>query len=231
MVTRLAEDVWWFDFQGVNAYLVDDDGAWTLVDAGMPWHGRRLVRSVASVAGSAAPLERVLVTHFDFDHVGGLDSLSGLGATVYIGAGDEPYLTGRRKPGWNNRKGVFQRAADVLRDVPDLRVETVDEGDTVGGFTAYQTPGHTPGHTSFLHEGLSAVVLGDLVREADGAFDVPPWFLNYDHDRARGSVAAFLDRAPAFDIACPGHGTPFVTDGDDRLAECADTLRADVIAD
>jgi len=31
MVTSLADDVWWFDLGGVNAYLVDDSGTATLI--------------------------------------------------------------------------------------------------------------------------------------------------------------------------------------------------------
>lgn len=36
MVTALGDAIWWYDFRGVNAALVNDDGALTLVDAGMP---------------------------------------------------------------------------------------------------------------------------------------------------------------------------------------------------
>jgi len=224
MVTRLADGVWWFDLQGVNAYLVEDgDGDVTLVDAGMPWHRRRLARGLETVVGSPAAVDRVLVTHFDFDHVGGL-GLEGLDATVYVGLEDEPYLTGRRRPDWRTRKGALQQLAGLVRRVTDLPVETVADTDAVGGFEAYHTPGHTPGHTSFLHEGLSAAFLGDLVRERDGAFELPPRVLNADHGRAGASVADFAERAPGFDIACPGHGSPVATGGSDRLGACAARL-------
>jgi glyoxylase-like metal-dependent hydrolase (beta-lactamase superfamily II) len=226
MVTRLTENVWWLDFRGVNAYLVDEADGLTLVDTGMPWHGRQLRRDIRTVVDALSDVDRVIITHFDIDHVGGLDRLAGMDATLYVGAADEPYLAGREKPTWGNRKGALQRVTDVFRDPPDLPIETVEDGDTVGGFTAYHTPGHTPGHTSFVHEDLSAAFLGDLVRESDGEFERPPWFLNYDHDDARESILDFADRAPPVDLACPGHGTPFVTDGDERLGECAATLRA-----
>jgi glyoxylase-like metal-dependent hydrolase (beta-lactamase superfamily II) len=224
MVTRLADGVWWFDLQGVNAYLVEEDG-YTLVDAGMPWHRRRLARGLETVAGSPAAVDRVLVTHADFDHVGGL-GLRDLDATVYVGVEDEPYLSGRRRPTWGNPKRTLQQVTGLVGGGSDLPVETVIDGDTVGGFTAYHTPGHTPGHTSFVHEELEVALLGDLVRERDGAFAVPPRFLNADDGRARESVVAFADRAPAFEIACPGHGSPVVTGGRERFRTCADELRA-----
>jgi len=222
MVTRLVGDVWWFDLQGVNAYLVSDDG-YTLVDAGMPWHRRRLARGIETVAGSLSAVDRVLVTHFDFDHVGGL-TLEGLDATVHVGVDDEAYLSGRRRPDWRTRKGALQQLTGLVRRVPDLPVETLEDGDTVGGFEAYHTPGHTPGHTSFVHEGLSAAFTGDLVRERDGAFELPPRFLNADNDRAGASVAEFTRRAPGCEVACPGHGSPVVTGGSDKLAACAARL-------
>ena len=228
MVTRLADDVWWFDLQGVNAYLVTDDDALTLVDTGMPWHAGQIREGIQQVAGSLAAVDRVLITHFDFDHVGGLNKLveEGLDAPVVIGTADEPYLTRRERPTWNNRKGLFQRVTDIVRDVPAVPIETVDDGDTVGGFDVYHTPGHTPGHTVFVHEELSLAIVGDLVREADGEFEVPPWFLNYDQKQAEASVRSYVERAPEVDIVCQGHGTPFVEGGSDRLAAAAGALAA-----
>ncbi|WP_340098050.1 MBL fold metallo-hydrolase [Salinibaculum salinum] len=228
MVTRLADGVWWFDLQGVNAYLVEDGGAVTLVDTGMPWHAGELRAGIERVVGSLAAVDRVLITHFDFDHVGGLNSLidDGLDAPIVIGVDDEPYLARRERPTWNNRKGLFQRVTDLMRDPPALPIEPVADGDTVDGFDVYHTPGHTPGHTAFVNESLSLALVGDLVRERDGEFDVPPWFLNYDQDQAEASLRSYVGRAPAVDIVCQGHGTPFVEHGSDRLSAVAGALEA-----
>jgi glyoxylase-like metal-dependent hydrolase (beta-lactamase superfamily II) len=225
MVTRLADGVWWFALQGVNAYLLEDADGYTLVDAGMPWHRRRLTRGLEAVADSPATVDRVLVTHADFDHVGVLD-VQDLNATVHVGAEDEPDLSGRKRPAWGNPKRTLQQVTGLVGGGSDLPVETVTDGDTIGGFTAYHTPGHTPGHTCFVHKDLGVALLGDLVRERNGAFAVPPGFLNADEDRARESVVAFADCAHAFEIACPGHGSPVVTDGHERLLACAETETA-----
>jgi glyoxylase-like metal-dependent hydrolase (beta-lactamase superfamily II) len=226
MVTRLADDVWWYDYQGVNAYLLRDEETVTLVDTGMPWHATRLRQDITSTVGGVDAVDRVVITHFDFDHVGGLNRLAdaGLDATVYVGTDDEPYLAGREKPTWRNRKGVFQRVADIVRTEPSLPIETVDDGDTVGGFAAYHTPGHTPGHTVFVHEDMSVAMVGDLVQGSDGGFEVPPWVLNYDQQQAEDSLRSFVDRAPACDIVCQGHGTPVTERGTERLAAAAGAL-------
>ncbi|MEF8887037.1 MAG: MBL fold metallo-hydrolase [Haloarculaceae archaeon] len=219
MVTTLTDDVWWVDLQGTNAFLVDD-GALTLVDAGMPWHSSRLARAISQV-GSVGDIERVLVTHFDIDHVGGLGRLGGLDATVYVGVEDAPYLRSEKRPPWDNQKGLLQRALDVTRTTPDVPIEPVEDGDTVGSFTAYHTPGHTPGHTAFVSEDLSVGLLGDLVVESGGRYELPSWYLNYDQSRARDSLVDFADRTPDFAVACQGHGTPFVDRGSGRVTDAA----------
>jgi glyoxylase-like metal-dependent hydrolase (beta-lactamase superfamily II) len=229
MVTTLTDDVWWVDLQGTNAFLVDDaDGTLTLVDAGMPWHASRLARAIAQV-GSVGDIERVVITHFDIDHVGGLGKLGGLDATVYVGAADGPYLRGEERPPWS-RKGLLQRALDVTRSAPDLPVEPLADGDTVGSFTAYHTPGHTPGHTAFVSEALSVGLLGDLVVESGGHYELPAWYLAYDDDEASRSLVGFADRAPDFEVACQGHGTPFLDGGSARVAEAARREGADEAA-
>jgi glyoxylase-like metal-dependent hydrolase (beta-lactamase superfamily II) len=220
MVTRLAAGIYWLDLQGTNAYVVDDGGTLTLVDTGMPWTAGTVARALDRI-GSVAAVERVLLTHVDFDHVGGLNRIDGLDATVYVGREDEPYLRGEQKPPWDNRKGALQRATDWWRSGPALPVEALADGDTVGSFTAYHTPGHTPGHTAFVSESLRLGAVGDLVSERDGAYRLPPWYLAYDEERASESLREFAERAPAFEIACQGHGTPFVSGGSDRVAEAA----------
>lgn len=228
MVTRLGDGVWWFDLQGVNAYLVEGEDTVTLVDTGMPWHAEDIQRGIERVAGSVAAVDRVLITHFDFDHDGGLNGLvdGGLDAPVAVGVDDEPYFARRERPSWNNRKGLFQRVTDLTRDPPTLPIEPVADGDSVGGFDVYHTPGHTPGHTAFVDESRSIAMVGDLVRERDGEFGVPPWFLNYDQDQAEESLREFVERAPAVDIVCQGHGTPSVKHGSDRLSAVAGGLAA-----
>jgi len=225
MVTQLRENVWWIDLSGVNAYLADDDGELTLVDAGTPLSRRAIERAITSVGETIGAVDRILLTHFDIDHVGALHRIDPLDAPIYVGQADAPYLTGETSPPWHNHKGAFQRALDWLRDSPSMPVEPVADGDEIGSFTAYSTPGHTPGHTIFVSETLSVGFLGDLVRESGGEFEVPPRLLCYDHERARSSVVDAAQRTPAFEAACQGHGVPFREGGSERLANCADKLR------
>jgi len=224
MVTALADAVWWYDLGGVNAALVDNDGDLTLVDAGMPWHGNALIAGLADAGFELRDLDRILVTHFDLDHVGGLPAFDGIDVTIYVGERDAPLVTGERDPPCSTHKGAFQRLATSFLDAPDNSVVTLADGDTVGSFTAYETPGHTPGHVSYVSERHSLALLGDAVREDGGRFEPSPWLMSYDAEEAERSVKTFSERAPAFDVAVPGHGVPFQRGGSERLDRLAATL-------
>lgn len=231
MVTALADGVWWYDLGGVNAYLIDEEIATggeasgvTLIDAGMPWHGTRLIGGIADAGYELADVDRILLTHYDLDHVGGLADLDGLDATIHVGRADADLVTRKGRPPWDNHKGLFQRVTGPLVSPPSNAVETVADGDTLGSFTVYETPGHTPGHVAYVSEAASVGMLGDLVRESDGALDASPWFISYDTDAVATSIRDLSERAPAFDVLGIGHGRPFQRGGSDRLTHLAATI-------
>ena len=224
MVTQLGDEVWWYDLRGVNAYLVDDGGDLTLVDTGNPWDGRNLILGLSDLGFSLQDIERVLVTHYDFDHVGGLARLHGLDATVYVGEADAPLLTGESKPPLSNHKGALQRALSVFLTDSVLPVEPVSDGDEVGSFTVHHTPGHTPGHVAYVSEARSAAFVGDLVRETGGELQPSPWFISYDAADVDASIRKLAEATDEFDVVGMGHGVPFRQRGSERLQSLAASL-------
>lgn len=221
MPTQLAEDVWWFDLTGVNAYLVNDDGTLTLVDTGWPFQERTIERELAALNLAVGDIDRVLITHYDVDHVGGLGRFDELDATVYIGRDDRPYLVDADQPTLTTRKGLFQRLPGFFVDAPEIPVEAVDDGDTIGSFTAYHTPGHTPGHSVYVSEALSVAFLGDTLMGRNGRLQPTPWFICADPQQVCRDVHDLDERLPDFEIACPGHGVPFGAGGRHYLREAA----------
>ncbi|ELZ26767.1 zn-dependent hydrolase, glyoxylase [Halogeometricum pallidum JCM 14848] len=214
-----------FRCRGVNAYLVDDDGTLTLVDAGTPWDGERMLEMLSSAAVDPSDIDRVLLTHFDVDHVGTLATL-GLDEDVPIHAAepDASFLLGDADPPAGNHKGALQRALRLFVDAPTNEVVRVSDGDEVGGFVTYRTPGHTPGHVVYHHPGHGAAFLGDLVRESDGELEPLPWLMCYDVDRNEKSLTDLVERIGSFEVACVGHGDPLRTGGYDALRRAADQL-------
>ena len=90
--------------------------------------------------------------------------------------------------------------------MPDLRVERVDDGERVGPFDVYYTPGHTAGHVAYEHEERSSLFVGDLVIARDGRLRVSPWPVSHDTDAVAASVVSLADRAPAAEVLAVGHG-------------------------
>ena len=237
MARQLVDGVWELDLGlmpplASNAFLVDEqalaecDGEdVTLCDTGLFWNEPSIRDELDDAGYGPADLDRVLLTHYDLDHVGGLKHLSPeFTGPVSLGRPDYELVRSDSPPPSNNHKGLFHRAARAFFPLPDeFDVRPVDDGETVGRFTAYQTPGHNPGHTVYVHDS-GVALLGDLVWEEDGAMTPPIWFDSYDMGRVRESIRTFADRAPPFEVAAMAHGTPFVRDGDDALRALAATL-------
>lgn len=224
-MTTLRDGVRRLRGRGVNAYLVggNDEGP-TLVDAGTPWDPDAIETGVERAGAALADVERVLLTHYDFDHVGGLAGLErrGLDAPVYAADPDAAWTEGTDSPPFTNHKGLLQRAMGPLLDATSLRVERVADGDRIGPFDAYRTPGHTPGHVAYEHDERSALFIGDLVLERDGRLRASPWLMSYDTRAVAESIVDLADRAPAAELLAMGHGDPIQENGSVTLARLAE---------
>lgn len=220
------ESVWELDLGWVSAYLIDD-GTVTLIDSGTPGAGD-LRRELDEAGYDATDIDRVLVTHFDLDHVGGLSGLD-FDAPVYAMEPDASILDGSNRLSLLGKKGLFHGATEVLLRRPDAEIRRLEDGDTVGKFTAHHTPGHTPGHAVYHHSELEVALLGDLVAGSGGGFGAllgvrssgdfggVPWPLVDDNSVNNDSVRKLAERELSFEIACVGHGDPLTSGGDEAL--------------
>lgn len=226
MVTRLTESFWQLSLRGVNGYVVDSDET-VLIDAGTPWDETRIRSELSEVGVEVPDIDRILLTHFDMDHVGTLPSLaSDLDAPVHIRSPDAAFLTGEETPPWTNHKGLLQRVLGLFVDTPELTVRTVEDGESVGSFTAYATPGHSPGHTAFVSPDYEIGILGDLVRESGGRLEPSGWAISYDTTAVEQSIVELADRSPPFEVAAIGHGTPLTEGGSEALAATAERVQS-----
>ncbi|WP_227357006.1 MBL fold metallo-hydrolase [Haladaptatus salinisoli] len=223
MAQELAEGVWLLELSvpvvGANAFLVDD-GEVTLVDAGLPRRGLR--RELRDAGYGPGAVDRALVTHYDVDHVGGLGDLPDLDAPVFVGERDAALLSGAYDPPLFHHKGAFHRLSRALVPIPaHLDVRPLEDGARVGGFTAYHTPGHNPGHTAYVHDDLGVGLLGDLAWERGGALTPPKWWDSYDTREIRRSIRRFARSVPSVEVLCMGHGTPIRAGGSEALSALA----------
>lgn len=218
---RLSDRVWRLELGRVNAYLVDD-GDLTLFDAGTPGAAEKVVAGIGEAGYDVVDVDRVVITHYDLDHVGGLSGLTpDLSAPVIVREPDASYVTGSKSPSWGSLKGFSQRLLGLLYTPPDLRVERIGEGDEVGSFSAYHTPGHTEGHMAYVSRELDVAILGDLVRESGGRLEPSPWYISRDTDAVRESIQKLASRMAPVSTACPGHGDPITEGGADAVVAAA----------
>ena len=160
----LAPNLWQLTELGLfNCFLARSGDDLTLIDTGRPG-GAPSILAVAARIG--APITRVLLTHVHQDHAGSLDAL----ATALPDAGllaperELPFLGGdlslRPGEGESPVRGAWVRAK--------ARPTGFQPGETVGEFTVLPSPGHTPGHVSFLHEPSGALIAGDALQSLGG---------------------------------------------------------------
>jgi len=194
----------------VHCYLVDG----TLFDTGLglgdaPWEG--------------AGIERIAITHFHPDHVGGAAAAAAAtGAPVFQGGLD--YAQCERVWGsadWPERMAAWFRQQGAPAEVADELIEQghafaafvkyaldpdlIYEGSTLAGWDVVELPGHADGHLGFLRDGV--LIAGDHVLQP-----ISPAIGLYPDSRPDplGDYLASLQRtielAPR--IVYPGHGEP-----------------------
>lgn len=214
-------DIAWPEPVGANAYLVDD-GDLTLVDAGVPIPRRSLRREIQRAGYAVDDIDRVLLTHYDIDHVGGLARLD-LDVPVYIGAEDFGLVRRSWSPRWHHHKGAFHRLVRRVYSLSSFDLRPLYDGERIGSFRAIHTPGHNPGHMVYVHTASEAVLVGDLVWHTESGFAPPPWIDTYDTDLLAQSIEKVAETP--FEAACMGHGPPLSSGGHDLLVALCNDLK------
>jgi glyoxylase-like metal-dependent hydrolase (beta-lactamase superfamily II) len=140
----------------VNAFLVREDDGFTLVDTTVGGGADKLVQAARDAGGE---IRRIALTHGHGDHVGSLDALKQkFGNTVEVLMPDldarihagENVLDGQKPPGSWPR----------ITTRPNVRLTG---GERIGSLEVIPTPGHTPGHVSFLDTRDRTVIVGDTL--------------------------------------------------------------------
>lgn len=200
-----------------NSYILvePDPGELTIIDTGLPYSERRILRYMASKGWSARDLRRILITHADLDHYGCLVALQkASGARTYAGRLEaEAIARGRSsRPIDRSLDNALQRLliaffSRILKATPFQVTETLTEGQTLpilGGLQVVETPGHAPDHLSFFAPSARILFCGDAMRSSDRGLYTSRSPNNWDQDRANASVRKLAGLAPL--IVCPGHG-------------------------
>lgn len=152
----------------VNTFaFLEDDGSVTLVDAGVKGAPAKLHAALAEVGRKPSDVKRLLLTHAHGDHAGGARELWDHGSRVHIHERDAADLAAGRPapPVARTLAARLMRRMPTGWDAVEARATFADGEllDVGGGLRVIHTPGHTPGHVSFLHEGSGVLITGDAL--------------------------------------------------------------------
>jgi glyoxylase-like metal-dependent hydrolase (beta-lactamase superfamily II) len=211
----------------VSSYIVDGDEGVLLVDTGLPRRHGEIEAGLDEIGRRPSDVTAILLTHAHADHTGGAAHLrDATGAIVVASTGDAPAVRGDAPV---PPPPIFEGALSFLtRLVPGAKPVTVDhevdETRTHGlptDVTVLETPGHTPGHVSYLLDRDGGVLfVGDAAIAKDGA--VSRGFMNRSTPEWRASIAHIAEHD--FAIACFGHSGPLPADASAAFARFAATF-------
>jgi glyoxylase-like metal-dependent hydrolase (beta-lactamase superfamily II) len=199
----------------VHCYLAGE----TLFDTGL---------GLADARWSAVEAERIAITHFHPDHVGGAEAAAAAtGATVFQGGLDYAQCERvwgsddwpERIASWFVRHGAPAAVAEDLiaqghafasfiryAVEPDL----LYEGSEVDGWRVLELPGHADGHLGFLRDGV--LIGGDhLLQRISPAVGLYPESRPDPLGDYLASLERTIELAPR--IVYPGHGEPILDAG------------------
>jgi glyoxylase-like metal-dependent hydrolase (beta-lactamase superfamily II) len=207
-----------------NSYLIVEPAGLTLIDAGIPGSGKKILQYVKSLGREPADLHTILVTHADMDHVGAIGALKkATGARIVASAIESRAMSEGKSSraiksiGFSVRRFLMTVVGRMIRTQPVPADELVTGGRVfpiAGGLRAVETIGHTPGHFSYFVPAAGVLFSGDsIVADEKGLHGSRPGFT---WDAAKAADAVRRQAALGARIVCPGHG-PVVTGAADKF--------------
>lgn len=214
---------------GANAYLLLAETL-TLVDAGMPGSEEAILRYIEELGRAPGDLDRIIITHYHLDHLGGVAALRDrTAARVCAHPAEAPVISGDQPPP-PARSAImrllfrlvtpFMPRADL---VPvDVTLQDGDHLDLLGGATVVHVPGHSPGSIALHFPSERLLICGDVIDHRRDRLGPPHGPFTEDMDQALASLRrlAGLD----FDVLCPGHGAPVIGGADEQVRAMVQSL-------
>ena len=204
-------------------------GQYVMFDSGtggqvQPSAGLMASRNMKAAGIDPAKIKTIIVTHFHPDHIFGLmaketNAQNFPNATIYVPKAELAWWTGNVP---QPAQGISNRVKATLQGWKNVQQVDGDK-DVIPGVHAISTPGHTPGHTSYLVGSgkKPLLVLGDVTNIPLLFVRNPGWQAVFDTDGALAETnrRKIIDRAmvenltvTGYHYSMPGAGT-FKKDG------------------
>lgn len=227
--TEVTDGIYRFGADGINWYLIEDEGELTLVDAGLPGHWQLLREGLDALGFSTNDIEALILTHADGDHIGFAERLRSHGVPVWIHVDEhDDALAGGRDPIarpllylWRPAflrffLSLWRAGAFSAQGITEVRTfEDGQELDVPGSPTAVHVPGHTVGQTAFWIPGRRVLFSGDSLLTVDlktgkGCAPKITEVTDADVDQAKRSTQRLATYGDV--TLLPGHGPPWTGD-------------------
>ncbi|HEY5271149.1 MAG TPA: MBL fold metallo-hydrolase [Anaerolineales bacterium] len=202
-----------------NPYILVDADGLTVIDTGLPRSERKILAYVASLGKSARDVKRIILTHADLDHVGGLAALHNLtGARTYASRIEADAIAAGmpsrqiKSSGFSVRRLMFALLRPFIKATPFQVDEILTDGQILPalcGLRVVATPGHTPGHISLFAPAVGILFCGDSLVTDENSIHGSRSGLTWDDAMAR--EAERKQATLGARIVCSGHG-PVVMD-------------------
>ena len=154
----------WARIFPVNIYLVREDDSLTLVDTGMSGRAQVVVDQAKSIG---LPITRIVLTHSDPDHIGGLDELRALlpDAEVLMTGLSARILSGEVKL---DRHGGQSEPTSPKPLANTRPTSLIEPGDTIGSLRVISAPGHKPDQIALIDQRDNTLIAGDAFQTKRG---------------------------------------------------------------
>ena len=230
---QVIPGLWVIDEIGddVHCYLWEWDQGYTLIDTGFAKDARTILDALIRNKIAMHAVRRIIVTHADPDHSGGLAQIKrATQAQVVCHAVEREYLEHpqrRQVSAWYMRVPLL--AASFFPNyhqrsvLPEVLV--VDGQELPEGLLVVHTPGHSPGHISLLHRGRRLLIAGDALSNRGGKLRAPATKFTADFPNAQRSIWKLAKRyGDDFETVVFGHGPPLLTNGGKRIKGLASEI-------
>lgn len=218
--------------------LIWDNNTVILVDTGYPGLAGELQTVVEKTGVSFSRLNKVILTHQDIDHVGGLPEILAKSPNkieVLAHEIEKPYIEGDKplikadqaktaKMLESMPEEQRQRLMALFANPPKAKVDTtVEDGEELpycGGIVVIAAPGHTPGHIVLYHKQSKTLISGDALNIANGQLVGPNPPMTFDIKEAMQS----LKKLAQYDIetVISYHGGVYNGKVQERIAQIAE---------
>lgn len=176
-------------FNNGNRVVLIDTGMGPAVNAQNPGLGN-MVKNLAAAGYDASKITDVVISHFHSDHINGLvtgDQPTFPNAQIWVPAAEMKFWTDESNISSTpeNRKSDFPNVKRVIINGLKSKVTQFEPGkEVVPGLMAMATPGHSPGHTSFvLSSGNDKVFIQSDITNIPALFVTNPgWHVMFDQD-------------------------------------------------